>query len=426
MTGSDRPDHAAPDLAGPNLESAVRRQWFLSLLPLIAAGVTAAYVLAQPAAYEAQVVLIAQPSRLAETNASASSSAMFVPLLQSAGAARQVVTELQLDRPPHALTPETFLREAVRANAVGGSPLVELRVRSGSPEVAARAANRLAEIGIAAARAVSQQEAGDARDSLRTLLDDSKRRYDEAQAAFEALRKSSQVELLRKDVDAMLTERAALIDLDVATQTATLARIENETAKRPRVDTLTRSIDKDPALMEATRPAAGGSGSGNGNGGGNGGGAAQTTGGGGSVLGLTLKDQSINRVHESMDEEGARTRAKLAGLQARQAARRQAGIDRERSPKLDGLYTLERQLVDRELDVAIAKKSYELAATQYENARLNVATRSAQLQRLTVAEPPERPLPRRTISKALLAFVLAAAAALAIGYGRERWRTAAP
>jgi uncharacterized protein involved in exopolysaccharide biosynthesis len=427
----------------------VQRYWFLLILPFIAAGVTAAYTLSQPPAYEAQMVLIAQPPRLAAApdNIAPPSTATFVPLLQSLGAARQVVTELHLDRAPDSLTPETFLREAVRANAVGGSPLLELRVRLAAPEAAAHAANRLAEIAIAAARKLSQQEAGDARDSLRALLDDSKRRYDDAQTAFETLRKQSQLDLLKKDVDAMLTERAAgvSLDLDVATQSATLERVDEETARRPRIDTITRSIDKDPALMETARTAAGAanasSGNGNGANGSSGGGGSSSgagsggngsagnagngsSGGSNSVLGLTLKDQAINRVHEAMDEEAARTRARLGGLKARQAARRQAGVDQARSPKLDGLYALERQLADRELDVSIAKKTYELAATQYENARLNVATRSAQLQLLTQAEPPERPLSRRTTSKALLAFVLAAVAALAIGYGRERWRTA--
>jgi len=199
----------------------------------------------------------------------------------------------------------------------------------------------------------------------------------------------------------MLEQRKNVLSLSLeAVQArARLDAAQSELARRQPTRELTRSIDGDPALLEAARPSAGG-----------------------RALDLKLKDQVIDKTYETIDSAAADSKTELAGFESRLAqVRRDAGPAGE--AKLRKLYELEKTLAQRETDVKVAEKAYEQAAGQYENARLEVSSRAGQLQILSRAVAPEAPLSRRVLVNALLAFTLAAAAfgalAVALDYARR-------
>lgn len=376
-----------------NLETLVA----VALAALAALG-TGIWAAAAPALHEAEVTLVARASRLGDEPAPPVQAAMFTPLVANLETADHVVSALDLATRSPAYTPGRFLRDALRVNVVGGAPLIVVRVRLPDRDLAARAANEVAAAAVAQSRRLGQHEAGEARDRLRDLHAEARRRYDEAQEALEAFRRKSHVDFLRRDAEALLGERggALKLSIDLASERARLARIEQEAAARPRIDTLTRSIDSDPALMAAAQGATGG-----------------------SALELTLTDEQISAAHEAIDAERARTRALVAALDERLAALRRSGVNAAQSKTLSALYAAERQLADHELDVAIARRTYELAATQYENARLQVATRSTALDVLAAAHPPEQPLSRRVVLQSGLAFGLVFGTVLLGLYARQ-------
>lgn len=353
---------------------------------LVVAAVVGVVSRSAPTLYEAEVILIAQPPRLGETPGPAVASAMFVPLVTSQAVAERVVATL----PPEAgvESAASFARDAVRANALGGVPLVSVRVRLPSAAVAAEAANRLAAVAVEDVRQLTRDEAVDAQASLHDLHDKARSAHQAAVEALEQFRRESSIDLLREDVKALLTERAESLplSLEIATARARLERFEEELASHARIETLTRAIDRDPALTAAAGdlPAA-------------------------SVLGLTLTEQVVNQVHDEVATETALARAEVAGLLERSGTRDAAGVDKAAHPKLLALYAAEREIARLELDASIARRTFEAAATQFDNARLQISTRSAQLQVLTPARPPDLPLSKRATMNALLAFVLAVA-----------------
>lgn len=377
----------------------LRRRVLLVLGVATLVGVAvAAYVTTRPPIYEAVVSLLASPSKLGEGANPPVSAANYVPILESPTIAQAVITEFKLS--DRGVTRSIFAGAILHANVVGGTGLLELHVTLGDPELAAKVANSVADRAVAQARDLSQQEAAGARDQLDGQLTDAKKRYETALAELETFKRGANIEAVRKDVEGILEERKNVLSLSLeAVQArARLDAAQSELAKRQPTRELTRSIDGDPALLEAARPSAGG-----------------------RALDLKLKDQVVDKTYETIDSSAADFKTQLAGFERRlEQVRREAGPAGE--AKLRKLYELEKTLAQRETDVKVSEKAYEQAAGQYENARLEVSSRAGQLQILSRAVSPEIPLSRRVLVNAILAFTLAAviigALVVALEYAR--------
>jgi uncharacterized protein involved in exopolysaccharide biosynthesis len=335
------------------------------------------------------------------------SMATFRSLIENQSLGAKIVEEFGLDKPPHGVTATALMTRIVAVEVVRDASVILVRVRLWDPELAAKVANRLAESAEQLARALSQEETVAARDIIGAQLDASKKRFDEAEARLESFKKVAQLELLRKDVDALLGQRGTLLALlvDIQTEKARLSQAEAQLATRDRLETLKRSIDTDPAAMEAMRKA-----------------GSEP----GSVLPLQLRNEFVNPVYESLDQVIATSRTRLAGLEKQRAelidVRR---LDRDQQAKLSLLYQQETTLSRLQTEHEIAREVYVDVSKRYEQARLQVAGRSAQLQLMDRALPPDRPISRHVVRSTVLAsltgLLLTAAAAL----GLDAFRRAA-
>ncbi len=136
--------------------------------------------------------------------------------------------------------------------------------------------------------------------------------------------------------------------------------------------------------------------------------------------------QARDVIKQQLDEQQARlndAEAKLAAyrneaqiealesdVDAMLARRRQSGsqvtagrLDRAELPQLTLLHERQAKLRRLETERDIAEEIYRQVATRYDLARVQVASRSTQLQVLGWAVPPERPLPRGGLRNAILA-----------------------
>jgi uncharacterized protein involved in exopolysaccharide biosynthesis len=149
------------------------RRAFVIALVLVVCGVAAfaASSFMKPT-YEASVLVSISPSRLSgEATASPAAIASFRTLMDNRTLARDVIEELGLSRPPSGLTPASFLNEHVTIDEIPRTGYVRLRVRLGAPDVAARAANRLAERAIDLSRRLNQQDDAATRDFINQQLE---------------------------------------------------------------------------------------------------------------------------------------------------------------------------------------------------------------------------------------------------------------
>jgi len=362
-----------------------------------------------PRSYEATAKLMVSPPKTGAAGEVGSSVSMatFRSLIENQSLGGKIVEEFGLNKPPHGVTATELMTRIVAVEVVRDASVILVRVRLWDPELAAKVANRLAESAEQLARALSQEETVAARDIIGAQLDASKKRFDEAEARLESFKKVAQLELLQKDVDALLGQRGTLLALlvDIQTEKARLSQAEAQLATRDRLETLKRSIDTDPAAMEAMRKA-----------------GSEP----GSVLPLQLRNEFVNPVYESLDQVIATSRTRLAGLEKQRAelidVRR---LDRDQQAKLSLLYQQETTLSRLQTEHEIAREVYVDVSKRYEQARLQVAGRSAQLQLMDRALPPDRPISRHVVRSTVLAsltgLLLTAAAAL----GLDAFRRAA-
>jgi uncharacterized protein involved in exopolysaccharide biosynthesis len=146
-----------------------------------------------------------------------------------------------------------------------------------------------------------------------------------------------------------------------------------------------KSIDSDATAVQAARAA----------------GASDS-----SVLGMQIKSQEPNKVYESIEEQLAFDRTRLAALERRQAeligARK---LDAQRQAKLTDLYRKETELARLTAEYEVAEKSYRELAAKYDVARVQVAGRSGQIQIVDRAIAPDTPMARHRGRNAVLGFI---------------------
>jgi succinoglycan biosynthesis transport protein ExoP len=336
----------------------------------------------------ARLVVAAPKTGAASETTPAVSVATFRALLENQTVAERIVEEFGLNKPPHNLSSGRFISRAVTIEVIRDSSVIVVKVRLRDSDLAARVANRLAEAAVDLALQLSQQEAVSARDIIKTQLDGSKQRLDSAEENLETFKRQAQIELLRKDVDAVLGQRGTLLALlvEIQTEKARLAQAEALLAQRDRINTLMRSIDTDPAAMETAR---------------------MSLGEPASVLPLQLRNEVVDPVYESLDQVIATSRTKLAGLEKEKSelidVRR---LDADQQAKLTLLYQRETELSRLQTEYDLSRGVYVDVATRYEQARLQVAARSAQLQLMDAALPPDRPVSRHVARNTSIAVVL--------------------
>lgn len=382
----------------------VQRLWVLGIA-LLVAGLVAGQTLLSGRRYEATLMLAVNQSKIGDTEAASVAAANFRPLIENHGIADAIIQEFKLDQPPLQMTRNDFLGEVLGVQELRGTSLIQLRVRMADADAAARIANAVAAKAVDLARRLSQDEAVQARDYIKVQMDEAGKRLSEAEQRLKDTREASQLEALKKDVDSMLDERAELMkaEVKIAGLRAKVAKGEEELAKRTRFLVATRSIDTDPSMMEAARAAQG-----------------SAPNAPPSVIGLTLRNEIVDDVYRSIDEQLASDRAELSEFEKqRDTLVRSKGPLNGRLPQLTELYRREAEVARLEVEKDLAQKIYVDVSSRYQSARLQVAGRSAQLQIIDPALPPNQPLPRNTVSRTMMGLVIGLVLGILVVFVRQ-------
>jgi succinoglycan biosynthesis transport protein ExoP len=347
--------------------------------------------------YEATAQLVVNQSKMSDQSsilAMPSLVASYKVLLDNQSLAAQAVKEFALDKPPHNLTPLSFLAGSLSSDIVRDSNVIVVRVRLREPQLASGVANRIGHHAVELSQRLNQGEAVTARDIIKSQLDQSRTRLADAQAKLQTFKTQAQVELARKDVDAVLEQRGKLLALlvEIQSEKARLTMGEAQLSQKTRIETVKRSVFNEPAMVEALR---------------------DNTTDPNKRFPLEMKSEFVNKVYETLEQDVAASRTKLAGLERQKNdlvdVRK---LDSAQVAKLSELYAKESELLRLQTEFELSKNVYVEIATKYEQARLQVASRAAQLQMLDEALPPDRPISPKPLRDAVIVlavvFVLSA------------------
>jgi uncharacterized protein involved in exopolysaccharide biosynthesis len=211
--------------------------------------------------YEASVRLLATESRVVDDTVSRSLSvARFRELLESPSLAATVVQEFNLSAPPHRVSPQQFLDSHLTVSEIPDTGILQAAIRLTDPDMLVKLANRYAEEAVRTAEQMNQGDTVYARDLIKQQADQARTRLTEAERELETFRRKTQIELLRKDVDAILQHRPDVVSLqvDIEAERAQLRQAEIELSRQERVRDVRRSLDTipdSPVPPPATPPA---------------------------------------------------------------------------------------------------------------------------------------------------------------------------
>jgi uncharacterized protein involved in exopolysaccharide biosynthesis len=397
-----------------------RRRYLIVAIGLVSGAVGFALAASRMPRYEAAAIVRVSESKAGDQAEPAPRPENFRPLFENRTIASALVAEFGLNSLPAnrwesaggPIPPDRFVKDILDVDQILGTNLMRVRIKLDQPELAAKVTNALVERAIALNRRINQQEVVDTRDYIKTQLDEATQKVELLRGRFVVLQQKSQVEALRKDAEGALDVRRRLLELlaNIENERAFLARSEVDLAASQRLLTTRRSIDRDPLLMEAARE--------------------RTPAGGGSILGLGLSEEQVNEAYASLEKQVSESRAKLAGLEGqRRLLVTEKQLDRATMPVLTRLYEGEVAVARLKAEYDMALKVYTDLSLRYEDARIRVGARGAQIQLVDPALTPSQRVPQRAGSTALLSAlgaVLAASAIVLARWALTRWPLAQP
>jgi polysaccharide biosynthesis transport protein len=429
---SERRSHspAAPALHADDLEREIDltpylapllRRWPL-LLALTVLGAVVGLVISGrgPIMYEASTTVLVQQAE----SAAAFSTARA--LLRNHTLAAETLTELGLAGEPYNLTPQRFIDGALAVDEVGGTHLLHVKVRLPDAALAATASHALSSKAVELNRRVRTEGATAVRQQLKAVLDDAAVDLQDSEEALLAARTRTQLDVLKKDAEVMLESRASYQQLlvDIEGEKARLAAAEAEMLLHDPVLAGRRSPAAEEALRRAMRAP-----------------TAEIPGRASPQPPATgippprpipeaveavdpelldLSQPSVNPVFQTLAFQIATSRILLANMERRR--RELAGLHGAGASPVKpftDLYRAEIEIARLEDRYEQARRTYRELAARYEQSRTDAIGRTALLQIVDPAVPPERPVSRRRaasmIAGALGGLLLATTLALALG-----------
>ncbi len=318
-------------------------------------------------------------------------------ILASRNVSREVVSELDLDQPPLELTALDFLRRKVDVTLLRQGLSIEVEVTLHEPELAARAANRMAEVSLVKYNDVRSRQVAQTRQFLSEQLEFASAQRAAAEQAYLEFRSQTQIELLAARVDSLVDQKTRLLVLNVqiASVRARLASARQELAGHEPIRTLRQTIFGDSLLGEVARATADNS---------------------ESLLGLSVQSEELNRTYTSLEELIATSSADLAALEGeRREILRRSGLDAEGVDLLTDFYRKETELARLRDEFDLAKIIESGLIKRDEEARVDSVALYPQVQLLDPALPPTRPSRPRVVLSLVVVGAFAALLAAAGG-----------
>jgi uncharacterized protein involved in exopolysaccharide biosynthesis len=411
-------------------------RWIVVATLIAGAILGYAFSYTQPVLYNGRVVLLISQSKMGTQQAMpAAFPAGFSMLLNNASLFDRLLHDLKLDQPPYNMNTRQLVRR-MSIEDVRGAPLVRAVVQLEDPKMAATFANEFARRAVELNQSINQHDTIQGRDLIKSQLDQAKTSLDRTEAELLAFKKQAQVELSKRDVESMLDKRGELLELhvDIEGERSKLAEAEKQRAQQAQVlpaqrqplaelDLLHAGSDSSSAPapeQEERQPRDGDPAWKN----------RQTSRESRDQREARVSRQTpdlplgggvVNPVWQLLEYQIANSRNRLQALEReRQLLQTDLKLDAVRMTKLDQLYQSEVQITRLELERTIAAKVYSDLAAEYEDARLKVASRSAELQIIDPAIPLYEPTsPRRFFSLVLGAMLgfIGAVSVLSLRYG---------
>lgn len=380
---------------------AIQRAWRLIVAATVVGGALAfGYAHVQPLRYEGVTTLLVVPPSQGGAQVN---PATFRAIVDNQSLASEVINELKLPQ----ITPHKFLERALAVDEIRGTNIVKVRVTLGDPRLAAEASRRLAQKAILLAQQITQQDGASVQAQLKRYLGEATQRMQQAERELLEYKQRAQVDLVKRDAEAELKERADLLPLVIAIEgeRARLATAENEIKRQQPVLQMGRAPAAEEALrriQSAANP------------------SPETdkakekdkgkpdprndpAQGEVDAQQLDLTNPFVNPVYQTLDFQIATSRIRIARLEReREEVMNVKKLGGKELSRLNELYRGEIEQARLQASYDLATKVHSELALRYEQSRTLPVGNTSQLQIVDQALPPDNPVARKRVPTAML------------------------
>ena len=372
-------DHEwSDDDLGPAWYVLALQRWLMPILlvalvsGLIAFGVASS----QPLRFEGVTTLLVVPPSQGGAQVN---PATFRAIVENQSLALEVLDELRL----RDITPHRFLERALSVDEIRGTNIVKVRVTLGNPQLAAEASRRLAQKAILLAQRITQQEGTSVQDQLKRYLGEATQRMQQSERDLLEYKQRAQIALLQEDTVAQLQKRSDLLQLviDIEKERARLAAAETEIQRQ---QPLLKSM-RNPAAEEALQR------------------SLPVDKGAVDAQQLDLTNPYVNPVYQTLDFQIATSRTRIASLEKeRDQLVNVKKIGGKELADLSELYRRQAEQDRLQANYDLASKVHDDLALRYEQSRTLPVGNTSQLQVIDQALPPDNPVARKRVQRAIL------------------------
>jgi uncharacterized protein involved in exopolysaccharide biosynthesis len=364
-----------------------------------------------PKVYRATTYVLVSESKIGEASGDANLQQMamlptFVPFLDNDALIDESLQKLGLDKPPYALTVDSFRRgNHIDVRVPKSTRLLELSIEFPNAKLAADIANDLAQGAVRFNDRLNESDTIISQGFLKRRLEEANHRFADAERQRLEILEEARIEDREKELATLLAEKDALytslqqLRLDLAQNEVRSRSLEQALSSEPETVRLTKSVLSDPFLELATSASD-------------------------STQPLAVTEESLNQIRESLRREflgvSVSTAAQRAGIEA--GADRLEEVNRAVSERLQVVLSLRTRIEGAEQEYAMAAEAIRNARRQYEAVSLTVSSKSQDLKQIAPAIVPERPVRPRTAINTVLGFLLGAFVVGGAAAGMESYR----
>lgn len=315
-------------------------------------------------------------------------------VIKNVGALAETIEKLQLGAPPRRFDVRDLERK-VDVGTVKDTSLLTVSVEMDDPTVAAEAANFLARRSMALNDRLNEGEIGESRTFLEKQVADAAAILADAEQKIERFRADSNVEILRKEFEVALARLGELetqrsrVATDLSQGNGRLASLESELRNHPKTIKTSRALVEDAAYQQALAKLS----------------REQVDG----LAAMKMESEELNPTHTAIEQKLAEARGEASGLKARQQEldRLLAENDRQLHAVQDRVNAANTELERLTRAYEGARTSYTALRQRFENARVELVSKTSVLTLVDAALPPKHHVGPRRVRNAAAAGLVA-------------------
>lgn len=359
-------------------------KWMIIIGTLVCMVATGAVSFLLPKIYQASVTFMVSEPKIAESSG-VGTAQYFInyPLKTYEGIIKnrlleaKVIERLKLDLPPYEMTLDG-LNKNITVDSSRDSKLISLKVEFPDPGLAQQIANELAVLAVDLSKTLTEKESVDSRDFIREQLEEAKLRLDQAEKALLAFQRTAQIDSLKKELEIQLALKGNFeIELEnteaaLEQNKAKLQKIEEQFKAQDKTFKLASNLVEDSAYQQSL--------------------ASLSKADIKALLGFNMEKEVQNPVYFHLESQLVDVVSSIGGLLAKKA-----NLEASLKENAIKLRKLQDELVQKEIELGklirereLAQATYKMLTVRYDEARIQVASRTQELKIVDPATIPEK------------------------------------